>query len=675
MANDKLDYLDVVNGSRPKRLWPAPALLLGALTLLPLLFLAYEIAFTPAVPFIWNSADAAWIGQPSQFDAKVRLAGEGLTSNFSKEFDVSSNIPERVVFRFKALGSLKLFVNGAAVPDEATRVHNWKRETAVDITHSIQPGRNRLLASVHNPRGPCLLWAQVEGLFPRISTDSDWTAQSANGVSASAVPANDVLTHPDAGRPASTWALATQHKLPLVGFAGAGMLAAFLISRPRRAVPPISSARSLVWAITAFWLFVFFQKMVRIDARIGFDALAHLNYISFILQEHSFPMAGDGWAMYHPPLFYLLSAAAVGGLKASSGGPEFFKFAAGLVPFISGLGTVWLTWLLSRRLFENDTLKASAAVLVGGLWPMGLYMSAYVSNETLCGLLAHLVMLLTVIGLGQSRVTPWMMLALGCAGGLALLSKFTGVIPVFLAVLFLGAKLVTVERVSLKRAASLVTVVVLGLAVISGWFYVRNFLHYGRFLVFNWNLPTGSIPPWWQQPGFHMPGYLLSFGSCLAQPYFSGFRSFWDALYSTFWLDGLVGGRVVLEGRHQLWNYDFMSLVSPLALLPTAVIGLGFFRSLWHSLFHPDAGLRLSYGFLCGLSLLMGFAMIHYSLAVPIYSTTKAFFALSLLGPMAVFFAEGLQTGLEFLRPVWLRYGLSAWLGMLAGSIILSFAT
>lgn len=674
MTNDELDPVNAANAPRPSKLHTASALLLGALTLLPLLFLTYEIVFSPSVPFIWNSAGAQWIGQPSQFDAKVQLASQGLTTDFSREFDIAGSVPEKVAFRFKALGSFKLFVNGAAVPDESARASNWKRETAVDITRSIWPGLNRLVARVHNPRGPCLLWARVDGLSQPVPTDSSWMAESASGSPSSAVPANDVVTHPDVGKAPRTWSVAAQQKPLLLGFAGAGMLAALLIPRLRRAGTASFPTRSLLWAITAFWLFVFFQKMVRIDARIGFDAPAHLNYILFILQERWIPLAGDGWAMYHPPLFYLLSAAAVGGLKAGSGGPEFFKFAAGLVPFISGLGTVWLTWLLSRRIFENDALKTSAAVLAGGLWPMGLYMSAYVSNETLCGLLAHLVILLTVVSLRQSRVTPWMMLALGCASGLALLSKFTAVIPVFLAVLFVGLKLVTLEKVSPRRAVSLLAVVVLSIGAISGWFYIRNFLNYRQFLVFNWNLPSGSIPPWWQQPGYHMPGYLLSFGSSLAQPYFSGFRSFWDALYSTFWLDGFVGGRVLLEGRHRLWNYEFMSLVSPLALLPTALIGLGFFKSVGCGLWHRDAGLRLSHGFFCGLSLLLGFAMIHYSLAVPIYSTTKAFFALSLLGPIAVFFAEGLQAALEMVRPLWLRYAFSAWLGMLVGAILLGFA-
>ena len=49
------------------------------------------------------------------------------------------------------------------------------------------------------------------------------------------------------------------------------------------------------------------NKLPQLAGPFGFDRDGHLEYIDYILQHKALPLADDGWQMYQPPLFYLLS--------------------------------------------------------------------------------------------------------------------------------------------------------------------------------------------------------------------------------------------------------------------------------------------------------------------------------------------------------------------------------
>jgi hypothetical protein len=106
---------------------------------------------------------------------------------------------------------------------------------------------------------------------------------------------------------------------------------------------------------------------------------------------------------------------------------------------------------------------------------------------------------------------------------------------------------------------------------VAGWFYARNLAEFGRPLVGNWDLPSPDRI-WWSAPGFHTPQYYLRFGESLVRPFYSGFVSFWDALYSTFWGDGFVAGRAGVRARHLAWNYQLMAAGYAFALPATALL-------------------------------------------------------------------------------------------------------
>src|SRR5206468_142944 len=76
---------------------------------------------------------------------------------------------------------------------------------------------------------------------------------------------------------------------------------------PRR----LSSAQcmALLLAVPAFlWIVLFANNLGMLTSVMGFDSNFHLEYIDYIKTHWKLPLAKDGWQMYQPPLYYMISA-------------------------------------------------------------------------------------------------------------------------------------------------------------------------------------------------------------------------------------------------------------------------------------------------------------------------------------------------------------------------------
>ena len=62
-----------------------------------------------------------------------------------------------------------------------------------------------------------------------------------------------------------------------------------------------SLPKFLLLIIGLLWVILFFQKMIHIPFKYGFDSPLHLEYTDYLLRHGSLPMAYDGWELYHPP--------------------------------------------------------------------------------------------------------------------------------------------------------------------------------------------------------------------------------------------------------------------------------------------------------------------------------------------------------------------------------------
>jgi hypothetical protein len=595
---------------------------------------------------------------------------------FETRFDSPGPGP-RAVIRLRAFGSARVMLNGAPVRDPGPEGSSWKRFRELDATGLVRSGRNELRIDVANRRGPALLAVRLEGAGAPVVSGPHWVARLEDGAARGTRLASDARPYPDS--------FVSEKPLRVLSSRPYGPLVLFLFVLPwlmfltaRQRLEALSRWPGLPRAALALaalgWAVLFLGTFRRIDLATGFDAQPHLDYWLLLLQEGRIPLATEHWAAYQPPLFYLASGA-IERLAALLGRPSPDAIALKLLPFFSGLGIVWLTSLLARRVLSGDRVVQAHATLFAAVLPVNLYTAAYYSNEGLHAFLAAAALVAGVGVLLADDVRPTRVAGISLLLGLAMLTKFTALLVALPLVVVLGAKILV--RHPRPGPALLRIVALLGpILLVSGWFYARNVAEFGRPLVGNWDLP-GAGRTWWSPPGFHTPQYYLRFGEVLVRPFYSGFVSFWDALYSTFWGDGFVAGRAGVRARHPFWNYDLMAAGYVLALPATGLLVFGFLRSAKAALTAPQAARRAAFGLLVATCAGLGFALFYLTLSLPYHGQARTNYVLSIVPALGLFFAWGF-VGVDraLARRGWTvgRAALHGGWGALAAVLYLSFA-
>jgi hypothetical protein len=632
---------------------------------LPALLLLLRCAAGAALPFVVQDAAAPWITAPRPVSAQLQQWGEAEAPvvTFVRRTELAgADEPARLHLR--ALGSLHARLDGAELAS-ATASGRGPVEAWAELAPAPTSRTLELRVEVSNARGPALLSVSGSGAGGAFATSRPWSVRGADGALAVAVRADDTRRDPRSLAAGSPGAALAEKRDALLLLATLGGLA-FLLGRGRLRPGALAVAAPL--AASAAWVFLFASKAARIPPVVGFDARHHLEYVGILLERGALPLAAEGWSTYHPPLFYALSALVVG----LGGGDAALK----ALPMLAGLGSVWVAWHLARRLLADTPAAPALAVLFAATLPVAVYSAAYFSNESLHALLAGAALAATADCLLAEGPAPRRMLLAALLFGLAALTKFTVLVTLPVAVFFLGWKLLIVERESAPRALAAVAAFAAGVLLVAGWFYLRNALHYGTPLVGNWALP-GADQVWWQQPGFHTPAWYAAFGEALVHPFYSGFHSFWDGLYSTFWGDAFVAGRADPTQRHAFWDYGFMTAGYWLALPATALLLLGAVALLAQALGSGPPRRRLALLFLAtaGWAVFLAFASLTAEL--PFFTQVKAAYLLMLAPPLALCFAAGFARAEAWLGR---RGGLAArallyaWLAAHAGSAFLAYA-
>ncbi len=651
----------------------------GLAVLLAIGAAAYRIVCSPAGIVILQDSEAPWIMVDAPVTARIQQWRRPTTprASFSRTFRLDVP-PERAQLGLRAFGEARVFLNERPVgfdADPATRAADWKRVRRTEVGALLREGENTLRVEVANRRGPALLALRLENDALLLTTGAGWSGRVDDEAPRPAIVASDVRPHPSSSageRPLAALARVWSTVVALL----ATSAAAFLIVRWRAGVgPPGRLPAAAAGTVGIAWVALFALKLRHLDLGVGFDAWSHLEYLWRLGREARIPLATEHYSAYHPPLFYLASLA-VDAAAQSLGAARAHPVALKLVPFVSGLGTVAVAALLTRRLLPGDLRAQSLAILFAGFLPVNLYVAAYFSNEGLCALLAGVGLLLAVGMLQDGEASPRRLAVLSLVLGAALLTKFTALLvagPVLLALLLM---ILVVERTHPRRAIGRVVALLVPLLAVAGWFYARNVIEYGRPFVGNWDLPDPRMA-WWSPPGFHTPGYYLRFGESLVRPFYAGFVSFWDALYSTLWGDGFLGGRAGVGARHPHWNYQFIALGYALALPATALLVAGFVWTLRGAWRDPEPGRRAAFGLLLLISAAMGFAIFWATLALPYHGQARASYLLALTPVWAFFFAwatSGLDGWLAARGGTTARTLLVAWLGALFGVLYLGFA-
>jgi hypothetical protein len=636
--------------------------------LLALAALAWIVLRSPDFPLLTASSSGEWITVPIRVDTNaIPVHPDALPiARLARRFALPQAGPLEI--RISALRGYEVWLNGEGVGERAPDEGNWKREDRIEILDGLASD-NEIRVIARNTNGPALVRLQLGAPGFELSSDASWVAIDSRGTLRPALVADDTRSGAVGLGEPTPWQNLVAHRDRLVLFATiCGLLSLWL---SKRAVPrPKLLMGAAISLALIFWTAIFAAKSGRIPAYVGYDGPAHLEYVRFLLDNGKLPLPEDGFSMYHPPLFYGIAAAIValfgGGAGADAASREAAEMMVRVVPVLAGAGQLAVAFALSRRLFPGDALTASLSLLICALLPVNLYMSMYVSNEPLNALLAGCVLLSTTDLLLRDDLPLGRVLGLAALLGLALLTKATSLLLLPLVGLALAFKHLALDRAGISSLAVRIGAGSAALAAVCGWYFVRNLVQLGRPTVGNWNVSYNEVG-WFQQPGYHMPSYYFSFGKSLTQPFFAGFHSFWDGLYSTFWGDGLVAGVISLGDRHPLWNYDYMSMTYPLALPATALLlagiaSFGFSRD-------PNSRRRLALGFLAVTILAYGLAVLVMTLRLPFYAQAKASYALSVVAPTAVAGAYAfarLQRWLAASKQPWLVVLLHAWAGALA---------
>jgi len=615
-------------------------------------FVVWRCAVDPSIPFLTAQPPAEWIVYPGPpklepselFEAKPA----GRLVRFRNTFALTAPLCSGGI-RLRAFREYVLWVNGTRIAASGSAETNWKRVKEYDVRWTLRPGENEVVVEVANATGPPALWLTIETDALTLHTDRRWQAQAGEGPWLAARPATQLQRLPEE-MVNPTVVAGWLRAWPVILLWVAAALAATCVGlrwASRRGVGPSdgSSApaqpiRRMEWVglglVVVLWVALCANNLYRLPLIMGFDADAHLEYVDYVRARHRLPKATDGWEMYQPPLYYVVSAwgtevARLAGLSEADARAMLPKTTS----MASGLAHVLLAWCVARVMFPENGRARMVALILAAAMPMNLYISQCPSNEAMCAALvsAALALALRIVRDGITNRTPYA--GLGLLLGLAVLTKYTALLALAGVLIVLGGvQFLRVRREGWRLLPRTVGVL-LGIVVpVGGWFYLRNGIEFGNPLIGNWDPASGFN--WWIDPGYGTRGYYLRFGRSLTRPLEGWLYSYADSLYSTVWGDAFGSGDPT-PGFRPPWHYPLMSVGYSLALFPTVLMGVGLVAAFVRWIRSPGATWTL----LVGHGAMVAFGVFYMTLKLPYYYQAKGFYALSAMACLCVLGAWG----------------------------------
>ncbi len=247
------------------------------------------------------------------------------------------------------------------------------------------------------------------------------------------------------------------------------------------------------------------------------DELHHFRYIRYIQQFGQLPeQRADQPRIqaHHPPLYYLIAALATSWIAPDRDalyepipnpyfgyrqweinndnknhylhsadeawpyrGVVLMVHVARWVNVILGAIMVWVTYRIGLAIFPARKFVAASAAAIVAFNPQFLFMSGAVNNDVIAGLSGSILLLLG-LNLIRYGLTTRRALGLGVAFGLALMAKFN---LAFALPLIELALVIAIWPQRDWRGFLKANVVLIGcVAVIAGWWFVRNLQLYGE---------------------------------------------------------------------------------------------------------------------------------------------------------------------------------------------------
>lgn len=370
----------------------------------------------------------------------------------------------------------------------------------------------------------------------------------------------------------------------------------------------------------------------------GFDAVENFAYVRLLMDSWALPAPDAAWATSHPPFFYYLSAALWRALRFV-GLDQAILQAIPLMASAAGLVAIGAAVWLVDRLAPGDRRRVVVAGALLLFLPVHIYMAAMLGEELVVTMWMSLALVAAVPlcvgdaaagrsgGLGGAALV-------GLFGGLALLTKMTGVLVV--------AAIATTWLVAAWRTRTwgptLARCAVMGgvALLVGGWFYVHNVMIWGFLYPQDlavhakiFEMPPGSrgVLDYFRFPVTTFVDPQLLNPDLL--------HSIWGSTYDTVWFDG---HRQFLARSAAVTRMGVA--ITLLALLPTAAFGVGMARGARRALARPGGVDTL----LLTMTAAMLVGYVAFTWGNPWYVTVKGSYLLGLSIPFAVYASEAISS-------------------------------
>ncbi|MBW1686300.1 MAG: glycosyltransferase family 39 protein, partial [Deltaproteobacteria bacterium] len=373
----------------------------------------------------------------------------------------------------------------------------------------------------------------------------------------------------------------------------------------------------------------------------GYDAWGHVAYVLFLDLYRAVPWADQGWSYFHPPFHY-----ALGWLLAQAGSGEVLMRGLSLLASAASLATAALAAWLARVVAPERPVLALVAFAAVACLPVHYFMSPMPGNELTEALLTAAT--LAVFVAVERREPPRLRGAfvVGVLAGLALLSKFSGllVLLVVLACLLLRPLLRAGWHDEPGRVAGRGLVVVLVALALAAPYYARNIREFGTPFQLSRDFPLVQQVESGQPPGarswrhyVRFPLEAFSDPNPLA-PHL--FRSVWASVYLNVWADTYRESDVERALEAERGTRRSTQLMALLGLLSTAVAFAGAGLALGDVWRGRRRAVYLPLLLQTALSLA---AFAVFAWRVPLWSALKSSYLLGLSLPYALFMARSFE--------------------------------
>ena len=272
----------------------------------------------PGINFLPRDSRAEWI----VFPVAVNPHGHwftGLDATFRREF-VLTERPSTALLSVRAMRRAEVKINGTSVRFPPQR--NWKNIVSADVAEQLHTGTNVIETRVFNHNGPPTLWLTLTTERLRLRSDESWEVSLAGSSRRHAALASWTKTPgPGNSMAGGVRTFDALKKLwpfwiVLIVIAGSGAVLWRVIFK---GCTTTRMERVLLFIFVALWSLLFWNNARLLPFNAGFDAKAHLDYISYIQEHRALPLPSEGWEMYQPPLYYLIAAASLTACKLSPG--------------------------------------------------------------------------------------------------------------------------------------------------------------------------------------------------------------------------------------------------------------------------------------------------------------------------------------------------------------------